>query len=210
MDVVFLLFDKVTVLDAVGPYEVLHRVPGANVKFVAQEPGPKSDERGGLKLVADHSFDEEESADVLVVPGGLGTRPLIKDDATLQWIRAIDDATQWTTSVCTGALLLAAAGLLNHRPAATHWLSYELLRSLGAEPTEQRVVFSDKYVTAAGVSSGIDMALALVQHTHGDELAQTIQLAIEYDPQPPVDAGSPSKAPAEIVERLRERARARD
>jgi transcriptional regulator GlxA family with amidase domain len=148
-------------------------------------------------------FDEVDDADILLIPGGQGTRRLIKDEPTLEWIRKVDQTTTWTTSVCTGSLLLAAAGLLNGRSATTHWMARDLLEKLGATPTPERVVFSDKYVTAAGVSSGIDMALELAQKIHGDDLAQAIQLFIEYDPQPIFDSGSPEKADPEIVRLVR-------
>ena len=138
--------------------------------------------------------------DILVVPGGYGTRKLLEHEPLLDWIRAVDRETTWTTSVCTGALLLAAAGLLEGRSATTHWMSRETLNGLGAEPVTERVVFDGKYVTGAGVSSGIDMALTLVERNYGPEMAQAVQLGIEYDPQPPQDAGAPEKAPKEIVD----------
>jgi putative intracellular protease/amidase len=209
MQIALLLFPGITPLDAVGPYEVLQRMPETSIRFVAKEPGAMSDRDGGMQLVADASFDDVARADLLLVPGGFGTRALIDDVVTLDWIRSVDAATDWTTSVCTGSLLLAAAGLLDGRPATTHWLHRDLLRELGAVPTEQRVVTDGKYVTAAGVSAGIDMALELVARIHGADLAQSIQLAIEYDPRPPFDSGSPDKAPAEIVDRLRRAAATR-
>ncbi len=200
MDIAILIFDKLTALDAIGPYEVLQRLPGAQVKFVAAERGMVRTEQGMLGLNADYALDEVTSADVLLVPGGIGTRPLVEDQPTLEWVRAIDATSEWTTSVCTGSLLLAAAGLLNGKKATTHWRVLELLSVFGAEPVSERVVTQGKYITAAGVSSGIDMALRLAAHIAGDDIAQAIQLGIEYDPQPPFDSGSVAKAPAKILE----------
>jgi len=199
VDIVCLLFDGITALDIVGPYEVLQRLPDAQVRFVAREAGPVRTDNGFLALVADAALDETTQADVLVVPGGFATRALEQDAALLEWIRAIDATSTWTTSVCTGSMLLAAAGLLAGKEATTHWASLERLREYGAIPTGRRVVEQGKVVTAAGVSSGIDMALTLAARIAGDEYAQGIQLGIEYDPQPPFDAGSTDKAPAPVV-----------
>jgi putative intracellular protease/amidase len=207
MEIAILLFDRLTALDAVGPYEVLSRVPGATVKFSAKEPGPKRTDVGSLALVADYSLDQVPSPDVVVVPGGPGQAALMGDDHVLNWIRRAHETSKWTTSVCTGSLVLGAAGLLKGLKATSHWLAYDALRSLGAEAVSDRVVVEGKIITAAGVSAGLDMALTLVAREHGDDLAQAIQLGIEYDPQPPFDAGSPEKAPAPIVERLRSRSR---
>jgi transcriptional regulator GlxA family with amidase domain len=200
MQIAILIFEKLTVLDAIGPYEVLRSVPGWEVRFVAPEAGPVRADSGALGLVADYSIDEVADADLVLVPGGEGNRPLLDDERVLDWLRAIDETTRWTTSVCTGSLVLGAAGLLEGKRATCHWLYLERLREYGAEPATQRVVEDGKLITAAGVSSGIDMALGIVDRELGQEAAQAIQLAIEYDPQPPHDAGSPSKAPAEIVE----------
>jgi len=197
------IFDGITALDAVGPYEVLSRLPGAELKFAALEPGPKRTENDVLALFADHALAELPHPEVVVVPGGFGTRALMHDEAMLDWVRGAHERSEWTTSVCTGALILGAAGILRGLKATTHWLSLDMLRDLGAEPTLERVVEEGKVITAAGVSSGIDMALRLAASIAGDEVAQGIQLAIEYDPQPPFDAGSPEKAPEAIVERLR-------
>lgn len=198
MLVAILLFDRVTALDAVGPYEVLQRVPGAEIVFPAARPGPQRTD-GALALVADASLDDVPAADVLVVPGGFGTRPLIHDEALLDWIRRVHATTTWTASVCTGSLLLAAAGLLDGLEATTHWLVKDLLASLGAVPVDRRVVEQGRLLTAAGVSSGIDLALVLAARLAGDDVAKAIQLAIEYDPDPPFDTGSPAKAGERIV-----------
>ncbi|HEY5171073.1 MAG TPA: DJ-1/PfpI family protein [Acidimicrobiia bacterium] len=202
MDIVCLLFDGITALDIVGPYEVLQRLPDADVKFVARSTGEVRTDNKFLALVADHSLGDVTSADVLVVPGGFATRALENEEPLLEWIRAIDTTTTWTTSVCTGSMLLAAAGLLAGKQATTHWASLDRLKQYGAIPTSRRVVEQGKIMTAAGVSAGIDMGLTLAARIAGDEYAQGIQLGIEYDPQPPFDAGSVAKAPASVVEFL--------
>lgn len=198
MDIVCLLYDRFTALDAVGPYEVLQRLPGVKFRFAASEPGPVRTETGNLGLLADVAIADVSSADILVVPGGIGNRGLLDDQDLLDWIRAIDPTTTWTTSVCTGSLLLGAAGLLEGKQATTHWRALDMLRDFGAEPVSERVVQQGKIITAAGVSAGIDMALSLAAHVAGDLVAQAIQLGIEYDPQPPFDSGSLAKAPAEV------------
>jgi putative intracellular protease/amidase len=200
MDIVCYVFDGITALDVVGPYEVLARLPGARTRFVGEHAGAIRTDNQVLGLVADYARADVADADILVMPGGFATRNLEHDAALLEWIRAIDAGSTWTTSVCTGSMLLAAAGLLEGKRATTHWSCLERLREYGAEPTSERVVEQGKYVTAAGVSSGIDMALTLVHRVAGPEVAQAIQLSIEYDPQPPFDAGSVAKAPAAIVE----------
>ncbi|MBB4984647.1 DJ-1/PfpI family protein [Streptomyces nymphaeiformis] len=199
MQIAVLLYDRFTTLDAVGPYELLARMPGAETVFVAKEAGPVRNDQGSLALVADRSLAEVPRPDVVLVPGGPDARVAMDDPEILDWLRTADATSTWTTSVCTGSLILASAGLLKDRRATTHWLAFDELRALGVEPTGERVVFDGKYVTAAGVSSGIDMALHLLGRIAGDETAQTIQLLTEYDPQPPYDAGSPEKAPAAIV-----------
>lgn len=195
-----LIFEKLTALDAIGPYEVLRSVPGWEVKFVGPEKGPIRTDSGALGLSADYSLDEVTEPDIVLVPGGEGNRPLMKDATVLSWLRDVDQHTKWTTSVCTGSLVLGAAGLLEGKRATSHWLFREQLRELGAEPVEERFVEDGKTITAAGVSAGIDMALHLVSREVGPEVAQSIQLGIEYDPQPPFDAGSPDRAPTPIVE----------
>ncbi|MEV6762692.1 DJ-1/PfpI family protein [Streptomyces sp. NPDC051105] len=207
MQIAIVLYDRFTALDAVGPYETLGRLPDSEVVFVAERAGPVRTDNGNLALVAEKTCAEVPHPDVLVVPGGPGQTPQMKNRALLDWIRAADATSTWTTSVCTGSLLLAAAGLLDGRRATSHWLALDELRTFGAEPTGERIVTDGKYVTAAGVSSGIDMGLALLGRIAGDAVAQAVQLGIEYDPQPPYDAGSPQKAPAEVVELLRSRSR---
>jgi transcriptional regulator GlxA family with amidase domain len=200
MLIAILIFDKLTALDAIGPYEVLCSVPGWEVRFVAPEAGTMRTDSGVLGLVADHSIDAVTEPDIVIVPGGEGNRPLLEDERVLGWLRDVDAKSRWTTSVCTGSLVLGAAGLLEGKRATSHWLYLERLREFGAEPRAERVVEDGKVITAAGVSSGIDMALHLVDRELGAEAAQAIQLAIEYDPEPPHDAGSPAKAPAQVVE----------
>jgi putative intracellular protease/amidase len=207
MQIAILLYDRFTALDAVGPYQVLSNVPGAEVVFAAERVGRVSDEERRLHLSAEAAIAEIPRPDIVVVPGGPGQHDQMDDGALHDWLRAADQATAWTTSVCTGSLILAAAGLLTGRRATSHWLALDELVRHGAVPVAERVVFDGKYVTAAGVSAGIDMALTLVGRIAGDENAQAIQLGIEYDPQPPYDAGSPDRAPAEITNALRARSR---
>ncbi|QEU82771.1 DJ-1/PfpI family protein [Streptomyces subrutilus] len=203
MQIAVLLYDRFTALDAVGPFDTLGRLPGARTVFVAERPGPVRNDSGQLSLVAEKGLGEVLRPDIVIVPGGPFPEAETENPAVLDWLRAVDATTAWTTSVCTGSLLLAAAGLLDGRRAAGHWLFLDRLPRYGAEPTGERVVFDGKYVTAAGVSAGIDMGLALLGRIAGDDVARTVQLMTEYDPQPPYDAGSPDKAPAELVARLR-------
>ena len=193
------LYPGFTALDAIGPYAVFTSVPGADVVVCAEHTGSLADESKLLHLDLTHTFDDAPAPDVLLVPGGLVTRRLAAEGgAIVDWVRNAHETTTYTTSVCTGALLLGAAGVLDGLPATTHWFAYDHLRSYGARPTEERVVIEGKVATAAGVSAGIDLALTLVDRLYGAEVAQAVQLGIEYDPQPPHDTGAPSKAPAEI------------
>ncbi|MFG1671750.1 DJ-1/PfpI family protein [Streptomyces sp. Y7] len=207
MQIAMVLYDRFTALDIVGPYEALSRLPDAQVVFVAETAGPVRADTGFLAITADRALTDVPDPDIVVVPGGPGTLDQIENEALLDWLRTADSTSTWTTSVCTGSLLLAAAGLLEGRRATTHWLTLDFLPQYGAEPTGERVVSDGKYVTAAGVSSGIDMALTLVGRIAGDEHAQAVQLLTEYDPQPPYDAGSPQKAPAHLVEEFRTNSR---
>lgn len=202
MEIAILLYDQFTALDCIGPYDVLRNM-GANITFVAEQRGEVRADSRVLGITADRSIDEMQHPDMLLIPGGFGTRALMGREPLLAWIRSVHETSQWTTSVCTGSLLLGAAGLLDGLVATTHWASAELLESTGATYTEERWVRNGKIVTAAGVSAGIDMALMLVREIAGDETAMAIQLGIEYDPQPPFDCGAPSKAPAELVAMLR-------
>jgi putative intracellular protease/amidase len=203
MQVAIPLYDGFTALDAVGPYEVLSRLPGAEVCFLGSEKGPVRTENSQLALHADALLEELREPEVVCVPGGLGTRALLDDQPLLEWIRHAHAHSQWTTSVCTGSLLLGAAGILEGLEATTYWLELDTLAAFGARPVEQRVVEQGKVITAAGVSAGIDMALTLVARIAGDDVAKAVQLAIEYDPKPPFDSGSPRSAPPEIVEAVR-------
>jgi putative intracellular protease/amidase len=204
MQIAIPLYDRFTALDAVGPYEVLARLPGAEVVWVAHEPGLVANDNGMLSMQATARFEDVPAPDVVVVPGGLGSRALLEDERLLGWLRSVHATSTWTTSVCTGSLLLAAAGILDGVPATTHWLAMDLLGQLGAVPTDERVVHQGKIVTAAGVSSGIDMGLWLAGQIAGDETACALQLTIEYDPQPPYDSGCVAKADPAMVARLRE------
>ncbi len=182
MNIAIPIFDRLTALDAVGPYEVLSRVPGARVHFLAAEPGPQRTENGMLALEADGALSDLPNPEVVLVPGGLGTRDLMEDETMLGWIRHAHQSSRFTTSVCTGALLLAAAGILDGLRATTHHLSLDLLADHGASPVRERVVCAGKVITAAGVSAGIDMALTLAGLLADDQVVQDIQLAIEYEP----------------------------
>jgi len=199
MDIAILIYDKLAVLDAAGPYEVMRNVPGWNVRFVAKQAGEVRCE-GGLGLVADATLAEAGEPDLVLVPGGIGSRAEMHDEETLAWLRAVDQGTKWTASVCTGALILGAAGLLEGKRATTNWQLVDALPRFGAEPVGGRWVEDGKLLTAAGVTAGIDMALHLVSLEAGPEVAQAVQLGIEYDPDPPFDCGSPEKAAPEIVE----------
>ncbi|MER5502570.1 MULTISPECIES: DJ-1/PfpI family protein [unclassified Streptomyces] len=205
MQIAIVLYDRFTALDAVGPHETLARIPGGESVFVAERPGPVRNDTGSLAIVADRTFADVPAPDVVIVPGGPGQQDQMENEALLDWLRVADATSTWTTSVCTGSLLLAAAGLLTGRRATSHWLLLDALKTFGAEPTGERVVVDGKYVTAAGVSAGIDMGLTLLGRIEGDEHAMAVQLLTEYDPRPPYDAGSPDKAPAALVEKFRAR-----
>ncbi|MEU5660445.1 DJ-1/PfpI family protein [Streptomyces sp. NPDC047737] len=207
MQIAVVLFDRFTALDAVGPYEMLSRAPGAETVLVAERAGAVRNDIGSLSLVADRTFADVPAPDVVIVPGGPGQSGQMENEALLGWLRTADTTSTWTTSVCTGSLLLGAAGLLSGRRATTHWLALDQLKTYGAEPTGERVVVDGKYVTAAGVSAGIDMGLTLLGRIAGDDHAQVVQLLTEYDPQPPYDCGSPAKAPADMVEEWRSKSR---
>jgi transcriptional regulator GlxA family with amidase domain len=202
MDIAFLLYENMTSLDFIGPYQVLAMVPGARIHLVATEAGPVRTDMGVL-IHADKRLEEVPRADILVVPGSPNPSKVMGDARVLAWLREVDASSRWTTSVCTGALILGAAGLLQGKRATTHWLALEALRGFGAEPVSERVVFDGKTVAAAGVSAGIDMALALVAKEFGAHLAQCLQLGIEYDPAPPFAAGSPRLAPPAVIEATR-------
>ena len=206
------LFPKVTVLDAIGPYEVLQRIPSIDVVFVGHRTGEVRSDNGMLGLTVDAAFDDVPSPDVIVFPGGFGTRALMDDTRVLDWVRAAHATTRFTTSVCTGSLVLGAAGLLDGLTATTHWACYADLERTGATPTPQRVVehLDRRIITAAGVSSGIDMALRLVELLVDDTAARAAQLMIEYDPQPPFDCGSTDKADDLVMTRVIEYAAVRE
>ncbi len=195
------LYPDLTLLDAIGPYQVLTLVPDVEVVVCAAERGRLTDDNGLIHIDVEHTFDDVTTPDVVLVGGGFGTRELMHSgSAIVEWIQAADRHTTWTTSVCTGSLLLGAAGLLDGRTATTHWHYTDLLEGFGATYSPERVVADGKYLTGAGVSAGIDLALRLTAILAGDDIAREVQLGIEYDPQPPFDAGSPAKAGPELVE----------
>ena len=208
MQIVIALFDRFTALDAVGPHQVLHHLGDAEVIFASERVGGVTDDSRTLTLQAQASYADVPHPDIILVPGGPGQSAEMTPGPLRDWLVEADKTSTWTTSVCTGALVLAAAGLLNGRKATTYWLAHDELRRLGATPQPgERYVFDGKYVTAAGVSAGIDMALALAGRLAGDETAQRIQLGIEYDPNPPYQAGSPASAKPEVVEYFTARSR---
>ena len=200
MQIALAVYPGLTVLDLIGPFQVLTQMPDDEVVLVTAEPGIVVDDTGLVRLEVTHGLDDVSSPDGVVVPGGFGTRKLVRDgDPLVDWLASVHPTTTFTASVCTGALLLAKAGILDGLDATTHWSAYDTLASLGAHPTSERVVHRGKVWTAAGVSSGIDLALTLAADLHGDDVAKAIQLGIEYDPQPPFDAGSPAKAGDDLV-----------
>lgn len=201
MNVIIYLYNGLTALDAIGPYEVLSRLPDANVKFVAKEKGLIVSDTHFLKLVAEHNITEIQSADILLVPGSVvGFMREMKDNEVLSWIKKIDNTTTWTTSVCSGSLILAAAGILKNKKATSHWGTIHLLKDYGVIPTDERYIQEGKIITAQGVSAGIDMGLYLASQIVGFEKAKAYQLFIEYDPKPPFDSGSISKSDPEVIE----------
>jgi putative intracellular protease/amidase len=200
MQIVIALFDRFTALDAVGPHQVLHHLPGAEVVFAAERAGDVTDHTRTLTLQAQAALADVPRPDILVIPGGPGQVAHMTPGPLHNWVIEADKTSTWTTSVCTGALILAAAGLLSGREATTYGLALPELERLGAVPRRERFVFDGKYVTGAGVSAGIDMALALAGRVAGDEVAERIQLGIEYDPHPPYQSGSPATARAEVVD----------
>jgi transcriptional regulator GlxA family with amidase domain len=199
--IAMLLYDNMTSLDFIGPFDVFGIMPNSKIRTVAKQAGPIRIDAGIPLLNAQHSLSEVTEADILFVPGSIDNSHIQKDDEILDWVRRIDRTSRWTTSVCTGSLILAAAGLLKGVRATTHWAVLQTLEPHGAIPTQERVVRDGKYVTGAGVSAGIDMALTLAALEHDEMTAKCVQLAIEYDPQPPFDGGSPATAPKEVVER---------
>ncbi len=207
MQIAILLYDRFTALDAIGPYEVLSRLRGSEVIFTAEREGRVRTDTGMLAVTADAALADVPHPDILLVPGGPGQEGQMDDGPVHEWLRQADATTSWTTSVCTGSLILAAAGLLGGRRATSHWLALDRLPELGVKPVRERVVTDGKYITAAGVSAGIDMALGLSGRIAGGPAAQAIQLMIEYDPQPPYNAGSPRSAPPDLVTSMRLRSR---
>lgn len=209
VEIAVLIFDNVSALDVVGPCEVLSKIPGTSIKYVAKESGPKNTDTQ-LNFTADYALSEISKPDILFIPGGQGIKSIIDDNEIINWIINCNKTTKWTVSVCTGALLLGAAGILKGLKVTTHWTRLPCLENFGAKPQKERVVIDGKVITCAGVSAGIDMALILTSLVAGETTAKAIQLAIEYDPAPPFDAGSPDKAPKEIVELILRKAQARD
>ncbi len=211
MQVAIPLFPRFTALDAIGPYEVLQRIPDLDITFIGHERGEVRSENGFLGIVRDATFEELPHPDIVVFPGGVGTRPLMTDERVLEWVRTAHASSRYTTSVCTGSLVLGAAGLLHGLTATTHWSVLSMLEPLGATATGTRVVehLPERIVTAAGVSSGIDMALRLVELLHDATAARASQLMIEYDPQPPFDCGALEKADDAVMARVVEYAQHR-
>jgi transcriptional regulator GlxA family with amidase domain len=201
MKIVILLFDNYTALDIVGPYEVLNKLPNSKIYLVGLEKREYKDTYG-LKISADNSIDEISEADILLIPGGFGIDNLLKSEEVLDWIRRIDRTTKWTVSVCSGSLLLAQTGLLNGKNCTTHWRRKEQLQRFNVKVKNERYIQDGKFITSAGVSAGIDMALYLVSKIAGDQTAMMFQLAIEYDPKPPFNCGSPDKIPKAMLDKF--------
>ncbi|MGL5912452.1 MAG: DJ-1/PfpI family protein [Phycicoccus sp.] len=212
MQVAIPIYPRLTALDAIGPYEVLQRIPSIDVVFVGERRGEVRTENGFLGLTVDAVFDDVRSPDVVVVPGGIGSRDLLTDGPLLDWIRTVHPGTRYTTSVCSGSLLLGAAGLLDGLTATTFWGALDVLERFGAVPVTARYVehLDRRVITAAGVSAGIDMALRMVELLVDEVAARAAQVAVEYDPQPPFDAGHPSTADDAVMARVAEYATLRD
>jgi transcriptional regulator GlxA family with amidase domain len=206
LDIGLLVYPRHTPLDLIGPWEVFSRLPDARTHLIWTRAGPVQAD-GGIEISASIAFADAPPLDLLVVPGGPGQLSLMKHTLLMDFIRQCAARSIWVCSVCTGALLLAQAGVLRGHRATTHWLAKDTLRAFGVEVVDDRCVFDGKFATAAGVSAGIDLALELARRLYGDDTACEIALQIEYDPAPPVGCGSPAKAPAEMVQRLRDRAR---
>jgi transcriptional regulator GlxA family with amidase domain len=204
MQIAIVLYPGFTALDVIGPYEVLGRLPGAEVTFVADDPGLVRNDLASLTIDVDARLDDVTDPDIVLIGGGPGAAAQMSNERLLEWLRAVDRTSAWTTSVCTGSLILASAGLLDGRRATSHWGAVDELSALGAIATKERVVIDGRYATAAGVSAGVDMALTLAGQLVGDETAQAIQLIIEYAPEPPYAAGSADSASAAIVARANE------
>jgi transcriptional regulator GlxA family with amidase domain len=209
METAVLLFDDVNALDVIGPCEVLSKIPNIAIKYTAKEPGPKKTD-AQLKIIADYTLTDISKPDILLIPGGQGIKSIVNDKEIISWIKSCHKTTKWTVSVCTGALVLGAAGILKGLKATTHWISLPTIERFGAKPQKERVIIDGKVITCAGVSAGIDMALTLTSLIAGQTTAQAIQLAIEYDPAPPFNAGSPDKAPKEILELVVRKAKSRN
>lgn len=205
MQIAILLYPGATALDAVGPYEVLSRLPDAEIRFVGTEVGPLAAEGESLLLGVTHTLAETPTPDVVLIPGGMTTPTAMVDKQIVAWVRSVHETSTWTTSVCSGALILAAAGILKGLPATTHWIAMGPLKMMGATPRpDERIVRAGKVVTAAGVSAGIDLALWLAGEIAGQETAEVIQLTIEYDPKPRYDAGHVSKASLPVRKRAKQ------
>ncbi|MFI1050040.1 DJ-1/PfpI family protein [Streptomyces griseoruber] len=202
MQVAIALYPEFTALDVIGPYDVLGRLPDTEVVFVAEHPGLVRNDLRSLSINVVAGLADMPNPDVVIVGGGPGQTEQMSDGSLHDWLRTVDRTSAWTTSVCTGTLILAAAGVLTGRRATTHWGALEHLAEFGVTPAHERVVIDGHYATAAGVSAGIDMALTLAGLIAGDDAAQALQLLIEYAPEPPYNSGSPDSAPVEIVEKL--------
>jgi cyclohexyl-isocyanide hydratase len=202
MNIAMLLYPRLTQLDLTGPFEVLSRLPDARVHVVAKTRDPVTAE-GGLTFLPSATFAELPSADLLFVPGGGGQIDAIRDPETLAYVTELGQSARWVTSACTGALLLGAAGLLRGYRAATHWAFMDLLPIIGAIPVEERVVVDRNRITGGGVTAGIDIALTIAAEVAGRDVAEALQLHVEYDPHPPFSAGHPRTAAPELVKRMR-------